>query len=588
MGGREIVEADPTAADPAVAGPATPRTPWGRRLVRLVGDAGPVGRAFAAFLAYAAISGLVFVRDVFAHFGSWCVGWCRPDTSVYQWSFRWLPFALSHGLNPLFTTNYLWAPAGANLVWVTTLPGPSLVLTPVTAIWGPLASDNLIVWLAPALAGWACYLVCSQLTSRFWPAFTGGVVFGFSTYVGHHLVGHVNLLLMLFVPLAVYLVLRRVRGRIGPRAFVLLMALTLLGQFSTSTEIFLTMTLFGGAALVLALAFATDDVRRVLWATTGLVAITYLIVFVVVSPYVVEVFRNRPASSVRPLDANSADLLSYVMPRAPTWLGAETFLPTTEAFHGIEHDDSAYIGPALLIVIALFAWFDRRSRWTWFMLACVVLPVVLSFGPTVRLGGRALIPGPDAILAHLPVVSSALPDRFPLFAWLAVAVIVCLFLARAGARSAWRWILVGLGVVSLAVALPSPPYRIPLDVPAFFADGTYRQYLQPGETDLVLPVRLGDDMLWQQAAGFWFRQTRGYIGLPHRSDVGARMSASFVPEPADMVRYLQRRDVAGVILSAPAPPLWDELFSRLGVHGITICGVTLYRAPPGGWPAAVA
>src|SRR5437660_8923760 len=43
--------------------------------------------------------------------------------------------------------------------------------------------------------------------------------------------------------------------------------------------------------------------------------------------------------------------------------------------------------------------------------------------------------------------------------------------------SLWRWALVLLGAVTLAVALPSPPYRTELRVPAFFADGTYQQDL---------------------------------------------------------------------------------------------------------------
>ena len=37
-----------------------------------------------------------------------------PDPPVFIWYLRWVPFALSHGLNPLFT-NYLDFPGGINL-----------------------------------------------------------------------------------------------------------------------------------------------------------------------------------------------------------------------------------------------------------------------------------------------------------------------------------------------------------------------------------------------------------------------------------------------------------------------------------------
>src|SRR5436305_5052772 len=141
-------------------------TPASSSIGRRLRGSSPVERGSAVFVAYATISGLLYIRGAFAHLGTWCVGGCHSDTMVYLWSLRWMPFALSQGLNPLFTTHYIWAPQGIDLVWVTTIPGPSFVLAPVTSIWGPLASDNLILWLAPALAAWACYLLCNQLTSH--------------------------------------------------------------------------------------------------------------------------------------------------------------------------------------------------------------------------------------------------------------------------------------------------------------------------------------------------------------------------------------------------------------------------------------
>ena len=129
---------------------------------------------------------------------------------------------------------------------------------------------------------------------------------------------------------------------------MVLLALTLLAQFSISTEIFATMTVFGGIALLLALLFASGEVRRALWSTTLLTGVAYLIVLVITSPYLLEVIRNRPPGSLRPLGPNSVDLLSYVLPRSPTWLGAGTFLETTRRFSGLAQDDTAYIGPAFI------------------------------------------------------------------------------------------------------------------------------------------------------------------------------------------------------------------------------------------------
>ena len=210
--------------------------------------------------------------------------------------------------------------------------------------------------------------------------------------------------------------------------------------------------------------------------------------------------------------------------------------------------------------------------------------------------GRASLPLPGAILAKVPILSSALPERFPLFAWVGIAVIVSLFLAQTEGQM-WRWAIVFLGLVTIAVALPSPPYRTPLITPSFFTDGTYRTYLRQGENDLVLPASVGDEMQWQEAADFWFRQSRGYIGPSHPQGQIGNPGGSIVyvdhsadvitPAPANFLVYLHQQEIASVILPAPAPAAWDELLTSLGAERIVTGSVTLYRAPSGGWPQTV-
>ena len=85
---------------------------------------------------------------------------------------------------------------------------------PVTALWGPVASYNLLALLACPLAGWAAFLLFRRVTGRFWPSVLGGYVFGFSTYLLGHLAMHVNLELVFVPPLCAYLFLRRLD--VGP------------------------------------------------------------------------------------------------------------------------------------------------------------------------------------------------------------------------------------------------------------------------------------------------------------------------------------------------------------------------------------
>src|SRR5207244_7476747 len=73
-------------------------------------------------------------------------------------------------------------------------------------------------------------------------------------------IGHLNLSLIAMIPLAVYLVVRRLEGSLSPRSFVVLLGLTLAAELGISTEVFATSALFG--AIALALAYALDRERR--------------------------------------------------------------------------------------------------------------------------------------------------------------------------------------------------------------------------------------------------------------------------------------------------------------------------------------
>lgn len=91
-----------------------------------------------ALAIYLAIAALWLVR-AWAHGG----GRAGPvgslgDPLLFVWYLKWVPFAIGHGINPLFT-GYLMAPKGANLLINSSILFPSLLLAPVTLIWGPVA-----------------------------------------------------------------------------------------------------------------------------------------------------------------------------------------------------------------------------------------------------------------------------------------------------------------------------------------------------------------------------------------------------------------------------------------------------------------
>src|SRR4029078_11367732 len=162
----------------------------------------------------------------------------------------------------------VFAPAGVNLTWVTFVPSLGIVSYPLQRVFGSLVTLNVLMLLAPALAARATYLVCVRVTKRFWPSVLGGLFFGFSSYIACHMVLPLTLVRIFTSPRAVFLVVRKFQGSLGPIWFVLLLALDLVFAFGVSTELFATTTFFGSISFVISLLFAGRGVGAVL--RTGL------------------------------------------------------------------------------------------------------------------------------------------------------------------------------------------------------------------------------------------------------------------------------------------------------------------------------
>jgi hypothetical protein len=512
------VEAGTTVTDAiddvvVVDEPASDERAITRRVRRVVVRAGrlrPAWKALAAYLLYQLLAFWIWVVPILPRFTQQHLGTGLQDSRQYQWWLSWTPWAIQHHLNPLHA-HVLFAPTGVDLAWTAFIPGPAFVLWPISAVFGPLASLNLSLAAAPALAGWGAYLVCHRITRRFWASFVGGCMFGFSAYMAGNMLGFVNLVLIFPIPIMVYLVIRSVEGSLGPVAFVAGFTASLVGLFSISTEVFGTAAIFGAIAFLGAIAFGAG-IRRELLRAGGLIAISAAISAIVLAPYIHDVVVNRPATAVRDTDTMAAgNAWSFLLPARLTF-GGETVEPTVERL--VENpvgDGLGYLGPAVLVVLLGFAVTERRRRSTWLLLAFVAVGSILVMGPQLHVGDRTLGRLPGDLLAKAPLVRSAVPARFALYVSLAVGVIVALWLSRASGRWAWaRWVL---GVAAAISWLPQAPVHAPpQQVPAFLASSTMHQVLQPGENVYAIVDEKGDEMLWQATADYWFDLAQGYIG----------------------------------------------------------------------------
>jgi hypothetical protein len=168
----------------------------------------PAGRHLALLLGYLAAGiALTWPRATY-------LTGRLPDTidqSSYVWGLWWVAHQIGHLGNPWFT-DHLGAPAGIALGFDTLMPLVGTVMTPVTVLFGPSVSYNL---LATVLPGLLCYVM--YRLARLWlpgemPSIVAGALYGLATMLVWQDWYHLNLAAgALFLPLTLEAAVRLVR-----------------------------------------------------------------------------------------------------------------------------------------------------------------------------------------------------------------------------------------------------------------------------------------------------------------------------------------------------------------------------------------
>lgn len=472
-----------------------------------------LGAALLPPLIYAGASLLIFGQPVVDHLNSVQIG-SGTDPQAFAWILKWWPQAIAEGWDPLHT-DAVFVPGGFNMMWVTSIPGPSLLLAPITQLAGPIASYNVLSLLGPVLSGWATHLLCRSLGAGYWASLLAGYVFAFSAYmVSATIGGHPFLTLMPFAPLLGLLGVIRVRGRIGPVAYVAATALTLTLQFLTSTETFLVLVLLAGGVLLLA-GVLYSDWRAPVISLTKLTVVAGLITGVIVSPLLIKALSEPGALSTIDPIAYSTDPLNLAIPTSLTALGGSALESVSLRFTGNITEQGAYLGLPLLVVVALMGLRARRDRTALILLVGFLVVLVASLGPRLNvLGGVSELRLPWAPFSHLPIFEYVIPSRLIGFAWLFAVLLLALWLSRPGR---WRWGVAALVVVTILPNVGNGPtawsYRPP--VPELFRGGDAITAAVPKGSNVVLlpyaPAGGALAMLWQAEADMAFRQAGGYV-----------------------------------------------------------------------------
>ncbi len=177
------------------------------------------------------------------------------DTSLFTWFLEWPAFAISHGLNPLYST-YMFHPTGVNLLSNTAEVGVGVLLAPVTWLFGPVATLNVALTLSPFLSALAAYVLARRFVSWAPAAFAAGLLYGFSPFVLTSLSDAHLMLGLAPVPPLIVLCLDEmvVRQRWRPVAVGLALGLLATVQFFIGTEVLVIAASMAAVGLVLVLA----------------------------------------------------------------------------------------------------------------------------------------------------------------------------------------------------------------------------------------------------------------------------------------------------------------------------------------------
>ena len=589
---------------------------------------GPALQGLIAFVIYLVGMVVGLAQPLLPHLDVPHVQQGQVDANFYVWGMAWWPYAISHWLNPLYS-HQIWAPGGVNLAWVTTTPPVSLLMWPVTATAGAVASLNLTLILAPPASAWASFILCRRLTGKFWPALLAGAVFGFCAYeISHEASGQPNLTVTLLLPLIAYLVLRWWDGSLSRRAFLIWTSLAFAAEFYTFLEAFADLTLVAPLALLIGYLVAARDVRPKVVRLAVDSAMAYVGGLVLAAPYLYYALRNVPQSFHQQSTAYWVDLAGVVVPRGPEQLftpqGPEPNrllgMSWLTGVAGFDRTPTIYVGVPLLVLFVLVAVFHWSNRLVRLLVPLYVVIFLLALGPKLVIDDKIVATLPWGYIWSLPLLNSAESQRLMDFGQLILALVMAIWLTHVTASKvalAARWALAVLSLFAIFANLPTfasvvnPPVTkgkqanpgLPLsdEIPAFFTQGLYRQYVQPGENVVILSERGNAMLLFQAETGFYFNVAGGFINASLNPDGNACPTMTLIQDGvpcqvqalsslppsvggqrvAAFKSYVRKDHIGAIIVERAGSEQWMYAFAknRIDFKSTTVGGVTIFQVP---------
>jgi hypothetical protein len=564
-------------------------------------------RAYAAVSVLSLLISLYLTWHLLGGFGQRMIAGNPDDVRLFLWYLVHGPWALLHGHDPLLFAA-MNAPAGVNGMWNTPLLVPALIMTPVTALAGPLAAYNTLFVLGLAAGPVCAFALLRRFVASDWAAAVGGLVFGFSPAVLAAGLGHLDLVLIGLMPVILLLAGDLATGRRAPLTGGLALGLAAAAQLFISEEILfqtgLVIVVSGAVLLLTAPRTVTRAGLGRLARGGALAAVVFLVVCA--GPLWLQLFGPlHQHGSPFTLSFFEADLRGFIVPSHRFWLSTPGSSAFAAHYGGGPAEYLAYLGVPLLLAALLTGLLRIRDLHARLLLGTGLVFALFSLGSPLLTGGRlTTVRLPWGIAEHWPIFGSALPDRFAFVVALAAGGLLAMGLDWLAGR--WgltgRVLAVALAVVCLA-PLAARPYAVTpaSKIPSFFNAST--RWLPAGRTVLVLPYPTATQtqpLAWQAAADMAFQMPGGYFigpapgGQAFMEGTGPAPTAStFIqvqqgttaPAVTTALRAQFGRDMAywraSAIVAGPgtSPALVRLVAQLTGRAPVQAGGVLLWRQP---------
>jgi hypothetical protein len=241
-------------------------------------------------------------------------------------------------------------------------------------------------------------------------------------------------------------------------------------------------------------------------------------------------------------------------------------------------EENTFFGWPLLIALLAIIVLLRRSPVARALAVTAAVFALASLGLRLTIAGvNTGIPGPWALIHHLPLFDSVVPTRLSLVVTPVVGILIALAVARVDVKARSRAVRVYAALALFAILAPLAPTPLPVSerptAPAFITAGTYRDYVRPDGVVLVVPPGWRPGMLamqWQTEARHEFRIFGGYFLVPDRDDPDGR--AMYGPAARWTIGILTRLGESGDM-----PEITDDVraqakvdFDEIGVDLIVL------------------